>query len=150
MIVPSQCLAVRQPWAWAIIHIGKDLENRDWKRWKSEWKFRGRVAILASSGMTQAEYWDAAETINGIQHRACPPPHELIRGAIIGHVEVTGNVWESTSPWFFGPGALTLRDPVAVLPIPAVGQLGFFEWAPSARPLVEPAKWMLPEPEKLL
>lgn len=148
--LPRQCLAVRQPWAWAIIHAGKDLENREWKRWKADWKFRGRVAILASSGMTRAEYEAGAETINAIQGRdACPSPHELIRGAVIGHIEITGNVWESTSPWFFGPGALTLHDPVAVLPVPASGQLGFFEWHPSDRPLIEPAKWMRPGPGDL-
>jgi hypothetical protein len=25
-------LTVRQPWAWAIIHGGKDAENRNWPR----------------------------------------------------------------------------------------------------------------------
>lgn len=148
--IPRMALAVRQPWAWAIIHAGKDLENREWKRWKADWKFHGRVAILASSGMTRAEYEDSRKFINSIATKVCPLPHELIRGAVIGHVEITGNVWESQSPWFFGPGALTLRDPVAILPVPASGQLGFFEWAPSDRPLVEPAKWMLPQPETLL
>jgi hypothetical protein len=149
VIIPRQCLAVRQPWAWAIVYGGKDLENRDWKRWKADWRFRGRVAILASAGMTKAEYVDGYACMLDIGV-TCPPPHELIRGAIIGHVEVTGNVWQSDSPWFFGPGALTLRDPVPVLPIPALGQLGFFEWNLSHRPLAAPAKWMLPEPERLL
>lgn len=23
-------LSIRQPWAWAILHAGKDIENRDW------------------------------------------------------------------------------------------------------------------------
>ena len=35
-------LSVRQPWAWAIIHGGKDVENRNW-----DTKFRGRLAIHA-------------------------------------------------------------------------------------------------------
>jgi hypothetical protein len=56
MTLPRLALAVRQPWTWAIIHAGKDLENRDWRRWIKDWWFRGRVAILASKGMTQDEY----------------------------------------------------------------------------------------------
>lgn len=31
-------LSIRQPWAWHILHSGKDIENRDWPT-----KFRGRV-----------------------------------------------------------------------------------------------------------
>lgn len=148
--IPRWCLAVRQPWAWAIIHGGKDLENREWKRWKKDWKFRGPVAILASVGMTRSEYEAGADYINEIRPGSCPLPHELIRGAIIGTVDVTGNVWESQSPWFLGPGALTLRDPVAVPPVSVMGQLGFFNWKPSDRPLPEPVKWMRPATGTLL
>ena len=25
-----KALTIKQPWAWAIIHAGKDIENRDW------------------------------------------------------------------------------------------------------------------------
>ena len=35
-------LSVRQPWAWAIIHGGKDVENRNWYT-----SFRGTLAIHA-------------------------------------------------------------------------------------------------------
>jgi hypothetical protein len=148
--IPRIALAVRQPWAWAIIHAGKDVENRSWARWIRDWKFRGRVAILASLGMTQDEYADGAEFINGLAPGSCPLPHEMIRGAIIGHVEIVDNVWSSESRWFFGPGALVLRDPVPVLPVPASGKLGLFEWKPSDKPLPEPARWMLPKQDAML
>ena len=49
--LPALALSVRQPWAWAIIHAGKDIENRSWAT-----KFRGRVLIHASKGMTQEEF----------------------------------------------------------------------------------------------
>ena len=26
-----KALSIRQPWAWAILHAGKDIENRDWR-----------------------------------------------------------------------------------------------------------------------
>jgi len=36
-------LSIQQPWAWAIIHGGKDVENRTWPT-----KFRGRFLVHAS------------------------------------------------------------------------------------------------------
>jgi hypothetical protein len=42
-----KAITVRQPWAWAIINAGKDIENRTWNT-----NFRGRVAIRAGMGMT--------------------------------------------------------------------------------------------------
>ena len=35
-------LSIRQPWAWAILHAGKDIENRSWRT-----AFRGEVLIHA-------------------------------------------------------------------------------------------------------
>lgn len=142
--IPEFALAVRQPWAWALIHAGKDCENRSWNVYKSGWNFRGRVAILASQGMTQAEYWGAAEDINSINPRSCPAPEDLIRGAIIGSVEIYGKTRRSDSPWFVGPGAFLVRNPIACEPIPVDGQLDFFRWQRAARSTIRPAKWMLP------
>lgn len=48
------CLPVRQPWAWLIIHGGKDVENGNWTT-----RVRGRVLIHAAKGMTLGEYNDA-------------------------------------------------------------------------------------------
>jgi hypothetical protein len=150
--LPKLALSVRQPWAWAIIHAGKDIENRDWHR---DSKFRGRVAIHASSGMTRDEYEDAAETIENIVGKAnlCPAAAVLARGAIIGSVEVIDCVrgpaffGNKYGLWFFGPMGLVLRDPVPCKPIPCKGQLGFFEWQESGT-LAPPAAWMLPKVEK--
>lgn len=147
--IPRIAFAVRQPWAWAIFN-GKTLENREWKRWIKDWKFRGRVALLASVGMTKDEY---ASAYSFIRDRGiiCPPPATLIRGAIIGSVEIVDNIWQSDDPWFMGAGAFVLRDPVPlVLPIPAKGALGFFEWKPSDGEIAEPLKWMMPKPEPML
>ncbi len=49
-----KALSIRQPWAWLILHGGKDIENRDWAT-----RFRGRVLIHASKGMTRDEWGDA-------------------------------------------------------------------------------------------
>ena len=148
MNIPVFALSVRQPWAWAIIHANKPLENRSWKRWMKDWKFRGRIAIHASSGMTREEYLEAADFMAGIGVK-CPPPAELVRGGVIGAVEIVDNVWESADPWFLGRGALVLAHPQPCLPIASKGQLGLFQWKPGGE-LREPARWMMPKPETML
>jgi hypothetical protein len=142
--LPKFALAVRQPWAWGIIYAGKPVENRSWRAWKKDWQFRARVAILASQGMTRAEYEQGRDFMASLGV-TCPAPADLVRGAIIGHVNIVGNVWKHESPWFFGPGALVLEDPIALdEPVPVDGRLDIFEWKRAARPICEPAKWMLP------
>ena len=155
--LPRLALSVRQPWAWAIIYAGKDIENRDWRAPNPGLKFRGRVAIHASSGMGRDEYEDAIDTIDGIATPGItklPRAIDLVRGGIIGSVEVVdivrGRAFDGDSPhgpWFFGPMGLKLRNPVPCDPIPCKGQLGFFEWRQSGD-LASPAKWMLPAKPK--
>jgi hypothetical protein len=50
--LPKLALSVRQPWAWAIIHIGKDIESRDWKSNNPNLRYRGRIALHAAKGTT--------------------------------------------------------------------------------------------------
>jgi hypothetical protein len=140
---PELALSVRQPWAWAIIHAGKALENRSVAavRYMTG---RGRIAIHASKGMTREEYEEARDFMLGLGV-TCQPPADLLRGGIIGSVEVTGVVSKSESPWFFGPRALVLADPQSCDFIPSVGQLGYFKWKPADAAIVPlPARWMLP------
>lgn len=152
MILPRLALSVRQPWAWAIIH-GKDIENRGWafnSAFHMQAKRIDAFAVHAAQGMTKAEYEDAAEFITKILGH-CPPAHELVRGGIIGAVELVGTVRESASPWFFGPLGLVLRSPIACEPVRCAGQLGFFEWKwAQDAPWPDPAKWMLPKPPATL
>lgn len=147
--LPELALSVRQPWAFAIIHGGKDIENRSWRRPNPGLAFRGRVCIHASSGMTRDEY-EEAESFMRMYAVACPPAHELMRGGVIGMVDVIDVVRDSASHWFFGPVGLLLRKPVPVEPIPCKGQLGFFRWRDHlSEALTPPAKWMLPKEEQL-
>lgn len=145
--IPRLALSVRQPWAWAIIFAGKDIENRSWQAVNHGLRWRGRIAIHAAKGMTREEYDDAYAFMRETFNIRCPPPAELTRSAIIGSVEVVDVVNESDSKWFFGPRGLVLRDPEVWTPIPAVGALGYFEWKQdlSLKPPA-PAKWM-PPPE---
>ena len=50
----------------------------------------------------------------------------MLRGGIIGSVELVDVVEQSASPWFFGPVGFVLRNPKPCKFIPMKGQLGFF------------------------
>ena len=145
MDLPTKALSVRQPWAWAIIFAGKDVENRSWQAVNHGLSVRGRIAIHAAKGMTKDEYADASDFMAGIGVR-CPPACDLWRGAIIGFVDVVDVVKESTSPWFFGPRGLVLENPESCLPCGVSGALGYFNWQERKTfELIKPARWMLPK-----
>lgn len=111
----DRALSIRQPWAWAILYAGKDIENRTWAT-----NFRGRVAIHA--GMRYDEGGDAVlECKYGLQ-----VPSDLPRGGIVGSVEIVDCVRASNSPWFEGPYGFVLKDPKPLSFIPMRGALGIF------------------------
>lgn len=140
--LPKLALSVRQPWAWAIIHGGKDIENRSWQAVNHGLRQRGRIAIHAAKGMTRDEFEDASDFINRAGAK-CPDAHLMQRGGIIGSVEVVDVVTESSSPWFFGPRGIVLRNAEPCEFIPAVGQLGYFEWKRADASIIpQPAAWM--------
>lgn len=121
-------LSIRQPWAWAIVNVGKAVENRTWPT-----KYRGPVLIHASKGCTQLEYLDACDVIvravddkyrgQGIR---IPGWKQLDRGGIVGVAEIVDCVSESDSPWFFGPYGFVLRDARPLPFTPCKGSLGLF------------------------
>ena len=74
-----KAITVHQPWAWAIIHAGKDIENRSWN-----WGGTGELAIHA--GKT----WDPYGEVFMLRLGIHVPSDDLVSGAIIGVVNVTG------------------------------------------------------------
>jgi hypothetical protein len=130
-----KALSVRQPWAWGILH-GKPVENRDWPEdygprvWlDGELRRRGSIRVLlhVGKGCTKREYEDAVAFIETISDLVVPPLADLPRGAIVGAMTITSWVDKHDSPWFVGPGALTLDNVVALPePIECKGTLGFF------------------------
>lgn len=119
-------LSIKQPWAWMILHVGKDIENRSWPT-----KVRGPVLIHASKGMTRDEYDDALATLSFAHDDPAslnvPAFDELERGGIIGEAEIVDCVTRSISPWMFGPYGFVLRNPRPLPFQPCKGRLGFFE-----------------------
>lgn len=121
--LPTMALSIRQPWAWAIMTLGKDIENREWAT-----RFRGPVCIHASKGLTLDEYNGFIRTVHHVSlahpfpsGETVPPMHQLPRGGIVGTAEVAGCVTTSASPWFFGTYGFLLRNiqPVDFIPCKA-------------------------------
>lgn len=139
--LPDIAISVRQPWAWAILHAGKDVENRVKRAITMGGMKPGRIALHASQTMTRSEYESARVFMCSIGV-TCPSPDTLPRGGIVGAVTVREIVSSSDSDWFFGPWALVLGSPEACAPIPAKGQLGFFRWTPSGAGLSPVKPWM--------
>ena len=88
-------LTLTQPWAWVVVHGGKDVENRRWNT-----KYRGPVLIQASESMSRLQYEEAREFCERVWDEEgidpdIMPPHDsprLARGAIVGRAWITGVV----------------------------------------------------------
>jgi len=126
-----KALSIRQPWAWAILHAGKDIENRDWKDYNRDAKFRGEFLIHASSGMTKREYeefvWLTDQELKLADSAAVPAFDALLRGGFVGRARVADAVRRHASPWFFGPLGLVITDAKPGPFTPFKGMLGFFD-----------------------
>jgi hypothetical protein len=112
-----RALTVRQPWAWAIIHGGKDVENRSWTNRYAT----GVIAIHAGVGLDSFDFLP-----RGARR---PQPEELMHGAIIGVVEVSGVVRNHRSKWFEkGSLGWVLKNPRPLpRPIRCTGRLGLWK-----------------------
>lgn len=129
-------LTVRQPWAWAIIHGGKDVENRVRN---IAGGYRGPIAIHAALAWDVTASWNAAwpelsDALDRAGETVWDAP-EGARGAIIGVVDLV-DVHHADWCWD-GPGVhcspwadtdahhLVLANPRALdEPFPYKGALG--------------------------
>ena len=119
----ARVLTIRQPWAWAVVHGGKDVENRSWPT-----QHRGALLVHAGSAFEP----DGYEVVKELATRPPPPAQDLVRGAIIGVVDVVDCVRDSDSAWAVaGQWHWCLRDPRPLDPtVPCPGCLGL--WRPPA------------------
>ena len=122
-------LSVRQPWAWALIHGGKDVENRSWST-----NYRGLLAIhagLQPHDTLKHDNWKEFEKqFVGRDVFKDFDIEKEPRGAIIGVIELydcqpghlVDSVWRDDEPGWF---AWKVRQPVELPePISCKGQLG--------------------------
>src|SRR5262245_50013899 len=97
-------LSVRQPWAWAIVAGHKNIENRSWST-----THRGPLLIHAGQTMSNEDLERIEEYADALGFKA-PRPDALLRGGIIGAVDVVDVVKAHASPWFKGPEGWILQN----------------------------------------
>ena len=130
----ERALSIRQPWAYAIIHLGKDVENREWRT-----AHRGRLYIHAGKTKPTKREWEIFNSVAvdaGVDTSWELFMRELRFGGIIGSVELIDCVHIESkraedkgyneSPWAFGRYLWVFRDPKPIKFQPVLGQLNIF------------------------
>jgi hypothetical protein len=146
-----KAITVHQPWSWAIIHAGKNIENRT-----QLWRYRGPLAIHAGKTISKRALPDPAacqalDAIGGRENYWDPallapspfytPPAGLAINAVIGTVQLVDAHWavNCCAPW--GESSyrqadgktrrdlvhLVFEDPVPVKPYSCRGAQGLWE-----------------------
>jgi ASCH domain len=132
-----KALSIHQPWAWAIFHAGKNVENRCWRT-----HYRGPLLIHAAKSRASYNRQDAKAWREryGIE---LPAWESLTTGAIIGVVEVVdcvggerdlpaikASLWAETDSWCW-----VLRNPMPFpTAIPRRGMQQLFEVSEESFP----------------
>jgi hypothetical protein len=118
-----KALSIKQPWVYAILHEGKDVENRTWTS-----KHRGWIALHASGKPMPATDDDFPGRLR------CPDLKSLVYSAICGVARIVDITPKSRSKWFYRYEDGTTNygwvfaDVTALkTPIPCKGALGL--WA---------------------
>ncbi|HUX08330.1 MAG TPA: hypothetical protein VMX35_13575 [Acidobacteriota bacterium] len=114
-----RALTVKQPWAWAILHAGKRIENRSRK--PPEWAIGTVIALHAGQSLDESG-------VVWLRRRGFAVPDDLPRGVIAGSMRITGVIEKPIDDiWWQGPVGWSL-DNVTPLPepIPCSGQLGLW------------------------
>lgn len=154
-----KALTLWQPWAWAIVAAGKNVENRTWEPPRDI--IGERIAIHAGKTID-------IESILAMRNEMrinCPSPASLVRGAIVGTARVVGAIAVNggtcqynggvtleqssvlcDSHWFSGPIGWVLADVVRFHePIQCRGAQGLWELGPAYERLVlEEEKYGVP------
>jgi hypothetical protein len=119
-------LTLIRPWAWAVAHAGKDIENRTWEPPSS--LVGGFVAIHAG------KKWDENAAL-GIELELgirVPDQEDHPSGVIVAVARLAGVQREGLgNPWFCGPVGWQLRGVVQIDPVPCKGAQGL---------------WVIPDP----
>jgi hypothetical protein len=153
-----KCLSIRQPWAWAILHGGKRIENRTWNT-----TYRGPILLHAGKGVgTRQEFTEAVDGLDSIMRAedwlafrdehidvTCygedawwTPRDTLDRGGIVGRARlidvITPGEHEKLSRlvsagvemrwWVPGQYGFVLADVEPLTFLPCKGALGLWEF----------------------
>jgi hypothetical protein len=115
-----RALSIRPPWAWAIAHADKRIENRTWST-----RYRGLLAIHASLSFRRSEV-ASLERILGRR----VDPESFDRGAIVATATLADvlPLDHCARRWAEGPFCWVLRDVRPLQgPIYVLGSLGLWD-----------------------
>jgi hypothetical protein len=125
IIVKTKVLTVKQPWATAILELGKDIENRSWYT-----NHRGELLIHSSKSLSRKEINKFLEIIPEYPLKEILSDSNFQCGCILGSVQLIEIVRDSSSKWAIPrQNHWVLSEPkVFDTPIPVKGQLGLWEY----------------------
>jgi hypothetical protein len=123
MITNPSALTLIRPWAYAIAHLGKTIENRSWAC-----PLPPGSIILIHAG----QRWDptAEAFIKRFQPDAILPTAKTDTTGIVAIARFKANCTDSPSPWFTGPIGWELELVAAIEPVLCSGSQKL--WYPSA------------------
>ncbi|MCT7962339.1 ASCH domain-containing protein [Laspinema sp. D1] len=127
--ITGKALTLKQPWAWAVAHLGKNIENRSWPT-----KYRGELYIHAGVGWdSEGAKWIAQKF--GIE---VPSHSELPSGVLVAKCNLSDcRHWTETTgeelPWSNESGFQWFLEAIeAIKPhLPLQGKLGIFTFSVS-------------------
>ena len=129
-----RALSIKQPWLYAIMHLGKQIENRDWR--PPDWIIGERIALHASARPDTLTAIASCQKIAGVMlPKNIPMGRILATAVIVGFVGIDGSGVTNEErrsevlddKWFFGDYGWMLDD-VRILetPVPYKGALGLW------------------------
>jgi hypothetical protein len=111
-----KAITLHQPWAHAVLALGKDVENRSWTT-----RYRGLLLIHAGVVVERGE-----------ARQLGLDPATLTTGAVVGVVTLAGIERDVSSTWALpGHWHWQLRDPIAIEPVACRGRQTLFQPPPE-------------------
>ena len=111
-----RAISVKQPWSHAILHLGKDIENRVWST-------NHRGPILLHVGKRQD-----LPARRSLEDDGFVLPDRLVTGGIVGVVDLVDVVEDHRSDWAMeGHFHWVIARPRVLPFVPLLGKLGIWE-----------------------
>jgi hypothetical protein len=127
-------ITIYRPWGYAIAHLGKDIENRNW-----ECNLNPGDFLAIHNGQKYDE--DAMEFIENMNpllmnFKTILNMEKSPAGAIVAVARFNGNLRASDSPWFTGAIGWKLDSVVSIDPVECRGQQGLWDLPPDVITMV--------------
>lgn len=128
-----KAITLHAPWAWAIAHAGKRIENRTWR--PPHWIIGQRIAIHAGANLGDAPSKQACKDM--ILDAGYVPPSDWPRSLVLCTAVIAGYIDDQSldrgvqlsevdAHWYCGPVGWQLQDVQLVEPVPCKGALGLW------------------------